>query len=233
MSRISRSLNVAMPLIAILGFAAANVLALADEGHLEPYTGLRSEAVVQNDLRVLGLPSGTINMQGNVARAHIRVQDERAEVEINRVTGAFRVIQASPQLRQAINNQIAVSSLRQLDSGAITPQIIDTLPGGLGTQGTCESRVQGKVAWDGSGDKQWPTQLVARLCANASDSEEPGVCYERLMSGTINWGGGTKWQPANAVNLCMGSRDARKTIACFKDAIQGGQTWQNAIDKCN
>jgi hypothetical protein len=216
-----------------LALALTASLALAVSDEFEPHTAAKSEEVIQNDLRVMGLPAGTVRMQGNVARIQMQVQGQAVGVEIDRLTGAFRIVEASPQARQFILRQVAVPKIRPvtLAQNQIPPIQV---PGqsALDASSTCKSQIQGKIAWDDS-SKQWPPEAVAKLCSGAEDSAEPGQCFDQVMRGSINWGGGTKWRPENAAKLCKGSRNARVTISCFQGQVQKGQGWQSAIETCN
>ena len=56
---------------------------------------------------------------------------------------------------------------------------------------------------------------------------------QRAMHGGINWGGGTQWQWANAIDLCKGSPDANRTIGCFQNKIRSRQPRKSAIQACD
>lgn len=96
----------------------------------------------------------------------------------------------------------------------------------------CADAVQGKIAWDYAGSKDWASKNVERLCAGAEDSAEPARCFGRVMHGGIDWGGGIRWQWVNALNLCKGTRDAEGTVGCFLREREKGRTWQKAIGLC-
>lgn len=96
----------------------------------------------------------------------------------------------------------------------------------------CARSIQDRVAWDHDGDTDWPAARLSTLCYGAADSEAPGDCFATLMAGNVDWGGGTRWNPNNALDLCAGTRDADRTIACFRDAIERGNGWRRAIDTC-
>ncbi len=97
----------------------------------------------------------------------------------------------------------------------------------------CANAVQGKIAWDYNGNKQWGQGNIDRLCAGATNSIEPAQCFDRVMHGGVNWGGGTQWSWTNAIDLCEGSTNANATIACFETAIHNGADWRNAIHECD
>jgi len=115
-----------------------------------------------------------------------------------------------------------------------------TAPGGVGrtssalrTSNICANQVQGKIAWDYKGHKIWGPNNIDRLCEGAEQSVEPAVCFNRVMHGGINWGGGTFWNWKNALDLCEGTRSAESTIGCFQGEIQKQRPWSNAIRTCN
>ena len=101
-----------------------------------------------------------------------------------------------------------------------------------GAQSACEKMVQGKIAWDYKGSKTWNPTNVNRLCKGAENSAEPGKCFNRVMHGGINWGGGTQWQWKNALDLCEGTLNANATIGCFERKIKAGVKWPQAIKDC-
>lgn len=105
--------------------------------------------------------------------------------------------------------------------------------GGTKASDTCAKEVQGRIAWDYNGSKQWANHNVARLCHNAENSSEPATCFNRVMHNGVNWGRGTRWMWQNAMDLCEGTTDADRTVACFVGQVQAGQPWRGAIDVCD
>jgi len=103
----------------------------------------------------------------------------------------------------------------------------------VGDTNTCGNAVQGKIAWNYKGSKQWGINNINRLCAGAENSVEPALCFDRVMHGGVDWGGGTKWEWGNALNLCKGSHNANATIACFEKAIKVGKGWKSVINSCS
>ena len=97
----------------------------------------------------------------------------------------------------------------------------------------CFNFVQGNIPWNYEGVASWAPQNVQNLCAGTTHAAEPGRCFDRVMQGGINWGGGTQWQWANALNLCKGSNNANATVQCFQGKIGSGVGWQEAIPACN
>lgn len=97
---------------------------------------------------------------------------------------------------------------------------------------TCFNTVQGKIAWNYKGSKYWSKSNVAQLCKGAEASDQPGVCFNTIMHGGVNWGGGTKWKWGNALKLCQGTKNSRSTVNCFKKEIKAGLNWGEAIARC-
>jgi hypothetical protein len=95
----------------------------------------------------------------------------------------------------------------------------------------CHDAVQGRIAWDYQGHTAWMPANVDRLCKGAS-SVQPARCFARVMHGGVNWGGGTRWQWSNAIDLCAGTSDSQATIACFQRGTAAGQSWSAAIASC-
>jgi hypothetical protein len=99
-------------------------------------------------------------------------------------------------------------------------------------QSACTDSVQGRIAWAGAKDKSWSAANLAVLCKGAETSTEPGKCFKRVMSGTVNFGGGTSWNPSNALKLCAGALDANARVDCFEGKIAQGIAWATAISQC-
>jgi hypothetical protein len=95
----------------------------------------------------------------------------------------------------------------------------------------CRNAVQGHVRWNAAGDTHWAPQNIERLCRGGYNVE-PAICMERVMAGTVSWGGGTSWEWENAVGLCHGAQDAWVTITCFENAVRAGNDWKQAIPRC-
>lgn len=95
----------------------------------------------------------------------------------------------------------------------------------------CREAVQGHIPWNSKGDTNWAPTNIEQLCKNGV-GDEPAKCFERLMRGHVSWGGGTNWEWANAVDLCHGSQDHRRTISCFEDKIRARIQWKPAIQAC-
>src|SRR6185436_12291994 len=96
------------------------------------------------------------------------------------------------------------------------------------TRETCSSAVQGRIPWNSQGDTHWNPTNIDRLCSGGA-GVEPARCFERLIRGQVNWGGGSNWEWENAVKLCHASQDSNATIACFEGQIRARIAWESAI----
>ncbi len=107
-----------------------------------------------------------------------------------------------------------------------------TIPAVVKPRGNrCHESIQNKVAWDYKGNKQWATANLDKLCAN-NTTDQPGQCFNKIMHGNVNWGGGTQWQWGNATKLCSNTLNANRTVVCFKNKIKNGENWSSAIAAC-
>jgi uncharacterized glyoxalase superfamily protein PhnB len=102
----------------------------------------------------------------------------------------------------------------------------------LAENSPCLLSVQGKVAFGPKGPTTWALTGLSSLCRGAETSVEPGKCFEELMRGKVNWGAGTIWLPSNALALCGGTLNARRTLDCFKRKVASSESWPVAIRQC-
>jgi hypothetical protein len=85
-------------------------------------------------------------------------------------------------------------------------------------------------SWGGSA---WSGESISRLCGTSpAMNDQPVQCFERLMSGAVSWGGGSTWQPNNALDLCERTNNLDATISCFSTAISAGVPWSQAVQSC-
>ena len=99
----------------------------------------------------------------------------------------------------------------------------------------CFEAVQGKIAWNYEGNKNWARANVERLCTGAKPllrASEPAKCFQQVMYGGVSWGGGTRWKWQNAISLCQGSPNAAETVSCFSGKTAQGASWADAIKSC-
>lgn len=100
------------------------------------------------------------------------------------------------------------------------------------SESVCFGQVQGRIAWNYEGNKNWNQDNIQLLCRGTSNAPEPGRCFDRTLHGEINWGRGTQWETENAINLCAGTNNADRTIDCFQRNIEQGNDWPDAIRVC-
>jgi hypothetical protein len=87
----------------------------------------------------------------------------------------------------------------------------------------CEQAVQGKIPWNQQGNRNWPPDMVARLCAKAENSHEPASCFHQIMP---RFGSGV------ALDLCEGTRDANRRIVCFNSVFNQTRSAPKALQTC-
>lgn len=107
-----------------------------------------------------------------------------------------------------------------------------TLVNEVHAQSPCHEAVQGEIAWNEAGTTRWATRNVDRLCEGAEDTVEPARCFDEVMYGGVDWGGGTTWEWENAIALCQGTQYSEATVRCFEEKIEDGIGWRSAIDTC-
>jgi hypothetical protein len=129
------------------------------------------------------------------------------------------------QIRAGINWKAAIPSCAP--GGAL----LAPPPAPVDQMTVCRNAVEGRIAWNSAGDTRWSPQNVDRLCRGGF-ADEPARCFERLMRGHVNWGGGTNWEWENAVDLCHAAQDHRATIGCFEQRVRSGVPWKAAIGAC-
>ena len=96
----------------------------------------------------------------------------------------------------------------------------------------CYGLVQDTIAWDYAGNKKWDPANVRRLCGGTADGTQPAQCFQKVMHGGINWGGGTRWRWGDALTLCAGTNNAKATISCFEDRVRNRAELKAAIEAC-
>ena len=121
--------------------------------------------------------------------------------------------------------------IEELRAGQLEPMVPDS-GDPVAENSSCVLAVQGKVPASHKGPNTWPAVNLGRLCRGAEASVEPAKCFEQIMRGTVNWGAGTIWATTNALALCGGTRNARRTLDCFGREVSSNQTWQVAIRQC-
>ena len=125
-------------------------------------------------------------------------------------------------------------SATQIVPARATLAIAETTAGG-GVGGTAAA-----FGWECNSAAISPTVVPTQPAAvpTTTDSTdgfaaEVAECKRILQTGTVSWGGGQTWAPANIDKLCNGTRNANNTIACFKAAVNiESMGWAAAIDRC-
>lgn len=109
------------------------------------------------------------------------------------------------------------------------PATTDTDP-----ERACFNLVQGKVAWNHSGNNQWSPNNIKRLCEGTDKASEPVSCFKYAMFSGSQWGQTSAhtvtW--GEALNLCAGTNNANTVTTCFKDKIKAGFSVNSAINAC-
>lgn len=95
----------------------------------------------------------------------------------------------------------------------------------------CHAALQDRIAWDYNGNKHWAEANMNRLCGDVN-SDQPARCFDKVMHGGVDWGGGTRWNWQNAINLCQRTLNANRTVICFKRKLADGANWSSAIEAC-
>lgn len=99
----------------------------------------------------------------------------------------------------------------------------------------CFNRVQGRIAWNYKGGKQWSAGNIKKLCSGTRVANAPPQCFSDTMFKTHLWGK----KPAHTMNwalasqLCAGTNSATSPINCLKGQLRRNLTLKNAINACD
>ncbi len=96
----------------------------------------------------------------------------------------------------------------------------------------CFKSVQGKLAWNKAGAKQWAVGNVNALCKGAENSSQPGLCFDYVLHRNSAPNNTGEWNWQSTTELCKGSLKANNTIRCFNTAIARGVTPRRARQWC-
>lgn len=114
----------------------------------------------------------------------------------------------------------------------IVTQSTDVLVPSSGSSVDCADAVQGKIAWNHQGSKGWAKGNVDKLCGDAG-STAPADCFRTVMhSGDVPRSDGKRWHWKDALALCAETRQARRTIDCYRDRLRTGTRTNTAISAC-
>lgn len=99
----------------------------------------------------------------------------------------------------------------------------------------CFNKVQGRIAWNSSGSRQWSVGNIKKLCAGTRVASAPPQCFSDTMFKTNLWGKkpSHKMNWALASQLCAGTNNARSPINCLKNQLNRNLTLKNAINACD
>jgi hypothetical protein len=99
----------------------------------------------------------------------------------------------------------------------------------------CFNKVQGKIAWNSTGSRQWSAGNIKKLCAGTRVASAPPQCFSDAMFKTNLWGKkpSHKMNWALASQLCAGTNNARTPITCLKNQLNRKLTLRNAINACD
>jgi hypothetical protein len=123
----------------------------------------------------------------------------------------------------------------------------------------CMAAIQGKVAWNRAGDKNWDAANLQRLCDSttlealdstvacfrreiqryddwerATDTCTEGQRCPAAIQGKVAWNraGDKNWEPGNLRRLCESTSLVDATIECFRKEIQKQDDWDRATRTC-
>ena len=119
-----------------------------------------------------------------------------------------------------------------------TPEPVPpSTPGGTETaaERDCFNRVQNKIAWNYSNNKNWSPANVKKLCRGTTVGSAPPACfYDAMFRGNL-WGKKNKhtmnWILASG--LCAGTNNSAASINCLKGKVAANQSLQKAVSACN
>ncbi len=126
-------------------FLAVVALAAEAQGEIEPRIGLRSEAVICQELQHAGITPDRITIHGEMARVETRVNGQPAVLEVDRLGGGIRLLTDNPAVRAELAPKLSPSAVvrPQAVSGEIrtlTPGV--TRPMDPGTIRAPETRIE-------------------------------------------------------------------------------------------
>ena len=96
----------------------------------------------------------------------------------------------------------------------------------------CQASIQNQIEWNYKGNRKWAKGNLQKICKNAEFSLQPGACFHRIMHGSIDHGGGTRWKWQDSLKLCAGTKNSTASINCFSEAIKRKEALARAIEQC-
>jgi len=96
---------------------------------------------------------------------------------------------------------------------------------------TCHRLVQGSVAWNEEGDRNWTQRKLDLLCGKTSNPTQPLLCFDRLFHGRGTWDRIVKRDWRRAAQLCSGTANVRETMQCVMEGMEkAGPTTPQILD---
>lgn len=192
----------------------------------------RTKAAVESQAVLLSKAA-----QLEAAVAAEKVRRVKAEGEVTSLRERIEIAQpqppATPQDAETASEPPEKREIASVDNNAAdVPAPLPPDAAKSGPTSPCALAIHGKVPFGRKDPSAWEPANVARLCRNAETSVEPAKCFDQLMRGQVEWGGGKVWLPSNALALCAGTRDASQTLNCFVKTVTADNTWRSAIDRC-
>jgi len=199
-------------------------LTVADSGIEIPNLNGKNITDALQILQNIGLGTGTITQKAVQGKKENTILDHtpKAKKRVENGTAVALVVAAKVAVRPTPGRPVMTIA---------TP--VFNIANLLKINTKCAQAVQGKIAWDYKGNKQWAPNNIKRLCKGAETSVESARCFNSVMHGRINWGSSTKWRWQDAIDLCEGSKSSSKTISCFKREISRRTPKSTAIKKCS
>ncbi|MEE2567612.1 hypothetical protein [Hyphobacterium marinum] len=148
-------------------------------------------------------------------------------------SGASTPATINPALAERLPDNATLSSrVGQVARTQVTAPLLTQSAGASGDR-TCHDAVQGRIAWNQSGNTQWADANVNALCEGAESSDQPAACFDRVMHQGVERAGGGQWRWQEVRDLCRGSRNAGDRIACYESRVASGASLSDAISSCN
>lgn len=98
----------------------------------------------------------------------------------------------------------------------------------------CFDRVQGKQAWNTTGNTTWNPSSIRSLCQGTTVGSAPPACFNTAMFHGAAWGKRSRdtmsWSLAS--RLCQGTSNPTSPISCLKSKLKGKRTLSSAIELC-
>jgi uncharacterized glyoxalase superfamily protein PhnB len=189
-----------------------------------------------------------------LAGLRTRVTDLEAELKAARLRAEGAAETAKRELAEAQSNERALrkeltaiqaelAEVRASGGGtkvaSLTPvkgvkPDVPTIPKGLESvaDSPCGRAVLDRVLRNNPGTEAWQAHVLKELCEGAYQTQEPAKCVVQLLAGKVDWGGGTRWKPSNAVLLCARTQSAAATLKCFSSRVAAKESYQSAIGAC-